>query len=226
MIDAQGLTRRFRRGAVTTDVLKGVDLRVDRGEYVAIMGPSGCGKSTLLNVLGLLDQPDAGRYLLNGLDTAALNDDARSAARNRTIGFVFQQFHLLDRATAARNVLLPLLYADQDPDDADARAERLLADVGLSHRVHHLPSELSGGEQQRVSIARALMNDPALVLADEPTGNLDAAAGAEVLKIFETLVAKGRTVIVVTHDAAVASAAHRTVFLDDGRVVDAPRARP
>jgi ABC-type lipoprotein export system ATPase subunit len=222
MIDAQGLTKRFRRGDLVTEVLKDVTLRIDHGEFVAIMGPSGCGKSTLLNVLGLLDRPDSGRYLLNGVDTATLDDDARSAARNRTFGFVFQQFHLLDRATAARNVMLPLLYADHEPDDANARAERLLADVGLSHRMRYLPSELSGGEQQRVAIARALMNDPALVLADEPTGNLDAAAGAEVLHIFQTLIARGRTVIVVTHDTTVAAAAQRTVFLEDGRLSAAP----
>ena len=222
MIDAQDLTKRFRRGDLTTEVLKGVTLRIDRGEFVAIMGPSGSGKTTLLNLLGLLDQPDGGRYLLNGIDTASLDDDARSAARNQTVGFVFQQFHLLERATAARNVMLPLLYATREPDDADARAERLLADVGLSHRMHYLPSELSGGEQQRVAIARALINDPMLVLADEPTGNLDAAAGGEVLQIFQTLVAKGRTVVLVTHDAAVAATAHRTIVLDDGRVIAVP----
>jgi putative ABC transport system ATP-binding protein len=221
MIDAQNLTKRFRRGGLTTDVLKGVTLRVDRGEFVAITGPSGCGKSTLLNLLGLLDSPDSGLYLLDGVDTAALDDDARSSARNRTFGFVFQQFHLLDRATAVRNVMLPLLYADHEPDDANARAERLLADVGLSHRLHYLPSELSGGEQQRVAIARALMNDPAVILADEPTGNLDAAAGAEILQIFQALVAKGRTVVLVTHDETVAAGAHRTVLLEDGRVTAA-----
>jgi putative ABC transport system ATP-binding protein len=224
VIDAQGLTRRFRRGTLTTEVLNGVTLGIDRGEFVAIMGPSGSGKSTLLNILGLLDQPDGGRYLLNGVDTAALGDDARSAARNRTIGFVFQQSHLLDRTTAARNVMLPLLYADEQPDDAAARAERLLAEVGLSHRVNHLPSELSGGEQQRVAIARALINDPALILADEPTGNLDAAAGAEVLQILQRLVASGRTIVLVTHDAAIAAAATRMIFLEDGRVIAAPRA--
>jgi putative ABC transport system ATP-binding protein len=224
VIDAQGLTRRFRRGDVTTEVLKGVALHVDRGEFVAIMGPSGSGKSTLLNVLGLLDQPDGGRYLLNGVDTATLDDDARSAARNRILGFVFQQSHLLDRVTAAGNVLLPLLYADHEPHDATARAERLLADVGLSHRVNYLPSELSGGEQQRVAIARALINDPALILADEPTGNLDATAGAEVLGIFQGLVARGRTIVLVTHDATVAAVADRMVFLEDGRVTATPRA--
>ena len=222
MIDAQALTKRFQRGKVTTDVLKGVNLRVERGEFVAIMGPSGSGKSTLLNMLGLLDQPDSGRYVLNGVDTSSLDDDARSAARNRTCGFVFQQFHLLDRTSAVRNVMLPLLYAEEEPADANARAERLLTDVGLSHRLHYLPSELSGGEQQRVAIARALINDPSLVLADEPTGNLDDAAGAEVLHIFQTLVAIGRTVVLVTHDATVAAAAHRRVFLEDGRVTGAP----
>ena len=188
MIDAEGLTKTYRKGAAATAVLKGVSVRIGRGEFVAIMGPSGSGKSTLLNILGLLDQPDSGRYKLGGVDASSLDDDARSAARNRTIGFVFQQFHLLERASALRNVALPLLYADDDPDDGAARAERALAAVGLSHRAHHLPGELSGGEQQRVAIARALINNPVLILADEPTGNLDAEAGAQILAIFRRLV--------------------------------------
>jgi ABC-type lipoprotein export system ATPase subunit len=220
MIDAESLTKSYRKGAATTAVLKGVSFRLDQGEFVAVMGPSGSGKSTLLNILGLLDQPDSGRYRLQGVDASSLDDDARSAARNRTIGFVFQQFHLLERASALRNVALPLLYAADEPDDGEARAERALAAVGLSHRAHHLPGELSGGEQQRVAIARALINNPLLILADEPTGNLDAQAGTEILAIFQRLVTEGRTIVLVTHDAAVASAARRTILLNDGRIVD------
>jgi putative ABC transport system ATP-binding protein len=220
IIDAAGLTKTYHKGGVPIPVLRDVSLRVTEGEFIAVMGPSGSGKSTLLNILGLLDQPDAGRYRLGAVDTSTLDDDARSAARNRTLGFVFQQFHLLAHASAARNVALPLLYADDEPSDGPARAERALAAVGLSHRVHHLPGELSGGEQQRVAIARALINNPRLLLADEPTGNLDADAGAEVLAIFRRLADEGMTVVLVTHDAHVAAAAGRAIRLADGRIVD------
>jgi ABC-type lipoprotein export system ATPase subunit len=218
-IDVEDLTRTYRRGALETRVLQGVTFQVPRGEFVAIMGPSGSGKSTLLNVLGLLDQPDGGRYLLDGQDLSGADDDTRSATRNRKLGFVFQQFHLLERATALRNVTLPLLYADDEIDDGTARAGRALEAVGLSHRAQHLPSELSGGEQQRVAIARALINDPALILADEPTGNLDAASGAEILAIFRRLVQAGRTLVMVTHDRAVAEHADRILSVRDGRIV-------
>jgi putative ABC transport system ATP-binding protein len=215
MIDVAGLTKRYRRGAMVTDVLKGVSFRVQRGELVAIMGPSGSGKSTLLNILGLLDRPDSGRYLLDGIDYSGADDETRSAARSRTIGFVFQQFHLLERASALRNVTLPLLYAE-DSRDGTARAERALEAVGLAHRKHHLPSELSGGEQQRVAIARSLINDPPLILADEATGNLDAASGAEILDIFRRLVDGGRTLVMVTHDKDVANHADRILSVCDG----------
>lgn len=217
MIEAINLTKGYRRGGLVTQVLKGVSFRVRKGEFVAIMGPSGSGKSTLLNVLGLLDSPDGGSYLLDGVDYSETDDETRSAARSRLIGFVFQQFHLLDRASALRNVMLPLLYADTSHDGA-ARAERALEAVGLAHRKNHLPSELSGGEQQRVAIARALMNDPPLILADEATGNLDATSGAEVLNIFRSLVRGGRTIVLITHDRDVAEHADRILSFSDGRM--------
>jgi ABC-type lipoprotein export system ATPase subunit len=217
MIEAINLTKSYRRGNLLTHVLRGVSFRVRKGEFVAIMGPSGSGKSTLLNILGLLDQPDGGAYLLDGVDYAKADDDTRSAARSRMIGFVFQQFHLLDRASALRNVTLPLLYADSSRDGI-ARAERALEAVGLAHRKSYLPSELSGGEQQRVAIARALINDPPLILADEATGNLDAASGAEVLEIFRTLVRGGRTIVLITHDKDVADHADRILSFSDGRM--------
>jgi ABC-type lipoprotein export system ATPase subunit len=219
MIEVESLTRIYLRGTLETQVLKGVTFRVRQGEFVVIMGRSGCGKSTLLNILGLMDRPDDGRYLLDGVDYSRADDDARSAARNRKLGFVFQQFHLLERAPAVRNVTLPLLYAEEDPGDATGRAERALEAVGLAHRARHFPSELSGGEQQRVAIARALINDPAVILADEPTGNLDAESGRQVLEIFRRLVGAGRTIVLVTHDRAVAERADRILSLDDGRIV-------
>jgi ABC-type lipoprotein export system ATPase subunit len=219
MIEVESLTRIYLRGTLETQVLKGVTFRVRQGEFVVIMGRSGCGKSTLLNILGLMDRPDDGRYLLDGVDYSRADDDARSAARNRKLGFVFQQFHLLERAPAVRNVTLPLLYAEEDPGDATGRAERALEAVGLAHRARHFPSELSGGEQQRVALARALINDPAVILADEPTGNLDAESGRQVLEIFRRLVGAGRTIVLVTHDRAVAERADRILSLDDGRIV-------
>ena len=218
MIEVEALTRLYARGTLETQVLKGVTFRVRRGEFVAIMGRSGSGKSTLLNIVGLLDRADSGRYLLDGTDFSGADDDERSAARNRKLGFVFQQFHLLERASALRNVTLPLLYAEEDSGDATRRAEQALEAVGLAHRARHLPSELSGGEQQRVAIARALINDPAVILADEPTGNLDAQSAAEVLEIFRRLVGAGRTLVLVTHDRAVAERADRILLLDDGRI--------
>jgi len=219
MIEVEALTRVYLRGTLETQVLKGVTFRVRQGEFVVIMGRSGSGKSTLLNILGLMDRPDGGRYLLDGVDYSRADDDTRSAARNRKLGFVFQQFHLLERAPALRNVTLPLLYAEEDIGDATERAERALNAVGLAHRARHFPSELSGGEQQRVALARALINDPAVILADEPTGNLDAQSGREVLEIFRSLVGAGRTLVLVTHDRAVAERADRILSLDDGRIV-------
>ena len=219
MIKATNLTKNYRRGTQMTEVLKGVTFEVRRGEFVAIMGPSGSGKSTLLNVLGLLDRPDSGSYILDGKDYAQADDEARSAARNRKIGFVFQQFHLLDRASAIRNVTLPLLYAENGGGDGAARAERALAAVGLSHRKNYLPSELSGGEQQRVAIARALINDPPLILADEATGNLDPKSGAEILDIFRGVAEEGRTLVLITHDPEVAKRADRILTFGDGRMM-------
>jgi len=217
------LAKSYRRGVAITEVLKDVSFTIRRGEFVAVMGPSGCGKSTLLNLLGFLDRPDGGTYRFEGADLSGADDATLSAVRNRRIGFVFQQFHLLDRVTALDNVTLPLLYADDDADDAAgggaARARRSLAMVGLENREDHFPAELSGGEQQRVAVARALINDPAMILADEPTGNLDAKSGNGILDLLRTLADQGRTIVLVTHDRAVANRADRTLVIEDGRVV-------
>jgi len=218
MIEAEGLTRSYRKGAVVVEALKGVTFAIRKGEFVAIMGRSGSGKSTLLNILGLLDRPDSGSYRLQGVDLSRADDDEVSAARNRKIGFVFQQFHLLERVSALRNVMLPLLYSEEDADDGAARAGRALQEVELSHRAQHVPSELSGGEQQRVAIARALINDPALILADEPTGNLDAQNSAAIQGILRRLADSGRTIVLVTHDRDVAARADRVLVLEDGRL--------
>jgi putative ABC transport system ATP-binding protein len=218
MIEAHALTRSYRKGPVVIEALKAVTFDVAEGAFVAIMGRSGSGKSTLLNILGLLDRPDSGSYRLQGVDLSRAGDDEVSAARNRKIGFVFQQFHLLERVSALRNVMLPLLYSEDDADDGAARAERALATVDLSQRADHFPGELSGGEQQRVAIARALINDPALILADEPTGNLDADTGTAILDILRRLADSGRTIVLVTHDRDVAARADRILVLEDGRI--------
>jgi putative ABC transport system ATP-binding protein len=218
MIEAHALTRSYRKGPVVIEALNAVTFDVREGGFVAIMGRSGSGKSTLLNILGLLDRPDSGSYRLQGVDLSRAGDDEVSAARNRKIGFVFQQFHLLERVSALRNVMLPLLYSEDDADDGTARAERALATVDLSQRADHFPGELSGGEQQRVAIARALINDPALILADEPTGNLDADTGTGILDILRGLADSGRTIVLVTHDRDVAARADRILTLEDGRI--------
>jgi putative ABC transport system ATP-binding protein len=226
MIEVENLTKQYAKGAVVTVVLAGVSFRVARGEFVAIMGASGAGKSTLMNILGGLDTPTSGTYRLDGLDLARAGDDELSRVRNTKIGFVFQQFHLLDRIDAVTNVMLPFIYADGNADGATL-AEKALAAVGLGGRARHRPSELSGGEQQRVAIARALVTDPVLLLADEPTGNLDTRNGLEVLAIFQRLHREGRTLIMVTHDRAVADHASRLIVLNDGRVsADEPVAQP
>jgi putative ABC transport system ATP-binding protein len=227
MIELENVEKFYVAGSVETRVLKGVSLRIEAGEFVVIMGASGTGKSTLMNVLGCLDKPTAGHYRLDDTDMVNLDDDALSHLRNGKIGFVFQQFHLLDRATALRNVMLPLIYANEYPDDARQRAEKALTAVGLADRMTYRPNQLSGGEQQRVAIARALITDPSILLADEPTGNLDSKSGAEVLAIFQRLHRDGRTIIVVTHDRAVAEHADRIIVLKDGMVAeDQPVAHP
>jgi len=220
MIELEEVDKTYGNGSVATPVLKGISFRVDAGEYVAIMGGSGTGKSTLMNILGCLDKPTTGQVLLDGADAAELDDEAVSHLRNRKIGFVFQQFHLLDRATALKNVMLPLIYAEEYPHDAEGLARKALSVVGLEDRTLYKPGELSGGQQQRVAIARALIVDPQIILADEPTGNLDRRSGLEILTIFGRLHREGRTIIMVTHDEAVAAHAHRIIILEDGRITD------
>jgi putative ABC transport system ATP-binding protein len=219
MIELENLSKQYTKGTVVTDVLKSISFCVERGEFVAIMGSSGAGKTTLMNILGGLDKPTSGRYRLDGVDMARAGEHELSRIRNRKIGFVFQQFYLLDRADAMRNVMLPLIYADEYTGST-ARAEATLAAVGLSARKHNLPAELSGGEQQRVAIARALVTDPLILLADEPTGNLDTGNGLEVLAIFQRLHREGRTLVMITHDRAVAEHARRLIVLKDGRIAE------
>ena len=220
MIEAKDITKTYSKGTVTTEVLKGVTFRVEQGEFVSIMGPSGTGKSTLMNILGALDKPTSGDYLLNGEEVPRLDDDLLSRLRNRSIGFVFQQFHLLDRASVLRNVMLPLVYEQADSGNAAQRAEKVIEAVGLGDRKHYRPGELSGGQQQRVAIARALVTDPVLLLADEPTGNLDHRNGLEVLAIFQRLNREGRTILMITHDRGLAEYAQRVLVLGDGRIVE------
>ncbi len=221
MLALEGITKVYRLGNVSIPALQDVSFRIERGETVAIMGPSGSGKSTLLNILGCLDVPTRGRYWLDGVDVAQLSGNALAAIRNRKIGFVFQQFNLLGRATALRNVELPLLYAGV----GKGRKERALAAleaVGLAARVQHRPLEMSGGEQQRVAIARAIVNNPSILLADEPTGNLDTKTGAEIMALLLTLNReRGLTLILVTHDPAIAGMAQRILRLRDGRLEEA-----
>ena len=218
MIEFNDITKSFSSGAVRTDVLKGVTFKVNKGEFVAIMAPSGTGKTTLLNVLGCLMKASSGSYLFEGQDIETLNDDQLSEIRNKKIGFVFQTFNLLERTSALDNVLLPLVYSDVYPADAAKKASRLIESVGLKERINYKPSELSGGQQQRVAIARALINDPAVILADEPTGNLDSGSAGEIMEILKSLHKAGRTIIVVTHDINVARSAGRIIFLKDGKV--------
>jgi ABC-type lipoprotein export system ATPase subunit len=227
MIELQNVEKTYGDGTLATLVLKDVSFAVQRGEYVAVMGASGTGKSTLMNILGCLDKPTGGRYLLDGTDVLDLDDEALSGLRNRKIGFVFQQFHLLDRTAALKNVMLPLIYAPHYPADAEEQATKALAAVGLTHRMHHRASELSGGEQQRVATARALITDPEMILADEPTGNLDRKSGLHLLAILKRLHRDGRTIVLVTHDQAVAEHAERVIVLKDGAVAeDRAVARP
>ena len=225
MIELKGISRVYARpNGEPLRALDDVSLHIASGESVAIVGASGSGKSTLMNVLGLLDRPDEGRYILGGEDVARLPVDEEARIRNRRIGFVFQSFHLLPRTTALQNVELPLLYSDRESFDGLGR--RALEAVGLADRMDHTPSELSGGQQQRVAIARALVNDPDLLLADEPTGNLDARSASEIMTLFEDLNRAGRTIVIVTHDAGVAAHCGRIARIEEGRIVSDERTRP
>jgi putative ABC transport system ATP-binding protein len=218
MIELTSIRKTYRQGSTAIHALDGIDLHIAQGEFIAIMGPSGSGKSTLLNVLGGLDRPDSGRYRLAQDEISALDDDAASDVRNRRIGFVFQSFHLLPRLTVLENVLLPQRYARAPDPEASDRARALLDRIGLGKRLDHLPGQLSGGQLQRAAIARALLNEPDLLLADEPTGNLDSNSAADVMALLRELHAGGQTLVLVTHDPAIAASAQRTIHLRDGRV--------
>ncbi len=219
VIDARGLERDFTMGDTVVRALRGVNLRIDPGEYVAIIGPSGSGKTTLMNLIGCLDTPTAGTYVLDGEEVSTMDDDSLSHVRNEKIGFVFQTFNLLPRATALDNVALPLVYAAASRKERRAAARRALERVELGDRVDHRPDQLSGGQRQRVAIARALVNEPKLLLADEPTGALDQRTGAEIIKLFETLNREGVTIVIVTHDPAIAARTRRQVRIVDGQIV-------
>ncbi len=218
MIHMTNISKIYRMGEHEVRALDNIDFNVGPGEYVALMGPSGSGKTTLMNILGCLDSPTKGRYELAGRDVTDLSDDQLAYIRNREIGFVFQTFNLLPRATASQNVELPLIYAGVDRAERRDRVEQSLAVVGLADRVKHRPNELSGGQRQRVAIARALVNNPAIILADEPTGNLDTRSGSEIMDIFDNLNANGKALVVVTHDDEIAEHARRVVRLRDGRI--------
>ncbi len=218
IIDIKGLKREFIVGNEIVKALKGVDVSVMRNEYVAMMGPSGSGKSTLMNILGCLDTPSDGDYKLNKIDVSSLSDDALAEIRNKEIGFIFQTFNLLPRLNALDNVALPLIYAGYSKEERYEKALEVLAKVGLEDRVDHRPNQLSGGQRQRVAVARALVNDPSIILADEPTGNLDSKTSLDIMRLFEEIHLMGNTIIVVTHEEEVASHAHRILRLRDGEV--------
>lgn len=218
IIVTQGLTKDYEMGAETVHALRGVDLEIRRNEYVAIMGPSGSGKSTLMNLIGCLDTPTAGEYVLNGQAVQDLEDDELARIRNREIGFVFQTFNLLPRATALHNVELPLIYAGVSAKERSKRAAGALEKVALGDRMDHKPNELSGGQRQRVAIARALVNEPSILLADEPTGNLDSSTSSEIMQVFDDLHATGQTIIMVTHEYDIAAHAERVITLVDGMI--------
>ncbi|MEY4834931.1 MAG: hypothetical protein RI980_1046 [Bacteroidota bacterium] len=216
IIDIKGITRDFQLGSETVNVLKGIDLVINKGEYVALMGPSGSGKSTLMNILGCLDTPTSGSYILNGKQVSEMHDDELAEIRNKEIGFVFQTFNLMPRTTALDNVALPMVYAGFSKEDRNKRATEVLSQVGLADRMDHKPNQLSGGQRQRVAVGRALVNKPSIILADEPTGNLDSKTSVEIMKLFGEIHANGNTVILVTHEEDIAAHAHRIIRLRDG----------
>ncbi len=219
IIQIEGVSRVYRTGRIDVTALRQVDLVVERGEFVAVVGPSGSGKTTLMNILGCLDRPTSGRYVLDGTPVAGLDDDGLARLRSRAIGFIFQSYNLLPRTSALDNVAAPLIYQGVARRERDARARGALERLGLGDRLDHEPTELSGGQQQRVAIARALVTEPALLLADEPTGNLDSATGAEVIEILHELHRSGRTIVLITHDLEVATVAQRQVHVRDGQLV-------
>jgi putative ABC transport system ATP-binding protein len=218
VIKIRQITRDFYLGQEVVKVLKGIDLDIQKGEYVAFMGPSGSGKSTLMNLLGCLDTPTSGQYILNGKDVSKMTDDELAEIRNKEIGFVFQTFNLLPRTTALDNVALPMIYAGASKAQRKERAEKVLADVGLSDRMDHKPNQLSGGQRQRVAVGRALVNNPSIILADEPTGNLDSKTSVEIMNLFDDIHASGNTVILVTHEEDIARHANRIIRLRDGMI--------
>ncbi|MBA1335324.1 MAG: ABC-type antimicrobial peptide transport system, ATPase component [Firmicutes bacterium] len=219
MLYVENLNKVYKTGTVSVTALEEVSFEIKKGEFVAIMGPSGSGKSTLMNILGCLDRPSGGRYILDGVDVSVLNDNELAEIRNKKIGFVFQAFNLLSRTTALKNVEMPMMYAGLPMRERRERAIDALRRVGLEDRLEHKPNELSGGQKQRVAIARALVNNPAIILADEPTGNLDTASGEEIMKIFEQLNREGVTIILVTHESDIARHAKRTLVFRDGRLI-------
>ena len=218
VIKIRNITRDFFLGQEVVKVLKGIDLDIEKGEYVAFMGPSGSGKSTLMNILGCLDTPTSGQYILNGNDVSKMSDNELAEIRNKEIGFVFQTFNLLPRTTALENVALPMIYAGASKSERKERAEKVLLDVGLADRMDHKPNQLSGGQRQRVAVGRALVNKPSIILADEPTGNLDSKTSVEIMNLFDEIHASGNTVILVTHEEEIARHAHRIIRLRDGMV--------
>ncbi len=225
VIDVGALTKVFQVGDIKVRALRGITLRIERGDFVAIMGSSGSGKSTLMNILGCLDTPTSGRYLLDGVDVKGLAEDELADVRNGKIGFVFQSYNLIPRTRALANVELPLAYAGVSRSERRRRSREALGSMGMLNRLEHLPSELSGGQQQRVAVARAIVTNPSLILADEPTGNLDSRSTEDVLKIFARLNREGRTIVLITHEPDVADQAKRTITLSDGKIVDDSRTR-
>jgi putative ABC transport system ATP-binding protein len=218
IVQFENVRKTYQMGLVTVEALRGVTFGIETGDYISIMGPSGCGKSTLLNLLGCLDRPTSGHYRLGGEDVSQMNDDALSAVRGARLGFVFQSYNLIQQLTVLENIEIPLYYQNQTEARSREQARKLAARVGLEERLAHKPFELSGGQQQRVAIARALVNDPLVILADEPTGNLDSAAGAEIMRLFDDLNQQGKTIILVTHDPNVARHARRAIHLCDGEI--------